>query len=637
MSKVKASLEEAREFASTEHALVDNTPPLLPDQGRVAPRGHAVINDANNNNEPVAYSCEQDRMNIGLRENVLSLEHDTVKGALRLKEIFEIAFQNFNDGVLPRHKAVTDYKAMFQWPPVTIGEPREILFSAPEDIKLPLYPIDKVYKSAEKKKDSTRVVAVGTAALEEAAHPIETRLRMYELKDSIRAPNVLLLDETVHGEVTEEVSLKLREMAFTDVFAFLRQELAKRQHDLDHLRDRLDAVGDEKANAGMIDDVTTIEKCSYEELAIVEKMLDKLRDQLNEVFNANIDIETFVEGYESTRDSNEQFFRRLEEENAEYISNINKDIDFIIQKKEDRLAKEAEEVEIHKTFTLDSNAAIQAIHREQTENWNQILELVETNVRLAHEREALVLRHLEEHAMDCQRRAVHDSWLEGCEAYQNKCEQARDVLETTTRWIESLRNFNNRMLDEVEKKNIHEEAFVTRVQEQLEYLETYRQYRTFSDELTHRKEVRANALQRLCRNIDLQIKEAQITLDPNKKRYAEEKIATERDLAEAKAAVQSLLERADREKKYWMPIEEQLDQARVEFDPPDIRADKTKVERKAQTVSRARAFLANEQETVDRDAINLRKLTTTNAIMERNHEKKRLAIKAADDESQAAM
>ena len=663
MSKVKAPLEEAREFASSPKGIGSDdeaapraagtnissaaesgalvvaadggavaAPPELPDAGKAATRGHTLIADAANNNEPVAYSCEQERMNYGLRAAVLSLEADTVKGALRLKEIFDIAFENFNDGILPRHKAVTDYKSMFQSPPVAVGEPQQILFDTEEDVKAPLYAVEKVYAQFPKKKDCPRAIAVGCASLEEAAHPIETRIRMLELKEGIRTPNVLLLNETVDGEITDEVVLKLREMAHTDVFAFLRQELARRQHDLDHLRDRLEATGEEKASAAMIDDVKTIERCSYEELSILEKMLEKMREQLDEVFNANGDIDAFVEGYEATRDANEILLRRLEEENAEAIANLSSDMDLVMRKKEERLTQEANDIEIHKTFTLDSNAAIQAVHREQTENWRQILELVDVNIKLANERERLVKRHLEEHATDCRRRAVVDAWIEGCEQYQEKCEQARNVLEATTKWLDALRNFNNRMLDEVEKKTIHEEAFITRVQEQLEYLDIYRTYRTYSDEMVHRKEVRANALQRIARNLDLQIKESQVTLDPHKQKYIDEKAVAEKDHEEAKATVQGLADRALREKKFWQPIEDQLEEAQVEFDPPDMRADKTKVERRAQVVSRARTFLAGEQEHVDRDALNLRKLATTNAMLAKNHEKKRATLRASQHE-----
>jgi hypothetical protein len=437
---------------------------------------------------------------------------------------------------------------------------------------------------------------------------------------------LLLLNRLALGDeaITDSVVIMFQELAQGDVFAFTRAELAKKQRELDSLREDITNVTHVKHEANVTGDMKTVEKLCYQEMELQEKVIDRLRQRIELIYECDSDIREYIAKYQGARETSETTLQSHTERNEDFAKRIGNDVQKLIAAKERMTVDDAALEEEHNRKMEDTSAKILDAQKKQTENWTQIFDLLDKNKQLAIQRRQLAEEQLALHATEVHRKAEIDAWFGGAQEFMDHLHRAQELSSLSRNWLSSLRKYVNYMCTTIENKKIDEEAWTMRVQEQLDYLKTYREFKLLADDLCHRKEMRVMSLLRIARNFALQIKEASATLDPNKKRYEVGVSEAETEAAQMKSQIQGLNERIAEQTKMWKVIEQSLEEAHVDFEPPDITAEKQLCEKKAQALSVAREFVNSEQETVDKDTMKLRKLKTSNQVAIEGLQKRRL-------------
>lgn len=630
-SRVKQPIAEAKEFASTldqqegeQQPQPDDGPTNDATGGGDAPsecpatiQATSVSEEEGSKNvrptlisdgdEPIAYASEQAQLNVGLRDQVLGVEAEGVSLSERCeREIRELRRLATDDIQNKRNTVMNNYTNLFKWPPIDDTAPKELA----EQNKLQVPPVD-VHGDVVTHKEFGTGHLTAIPLLEELSRPVPLLKRRQELKEKLTPVSVQLLKDQ---EITEQLLLQLHDLAQGDVFSVTRLELDKTTKAIEALLETLQSTSAAKEDALMTNDVRAAETYALREIDITEKIIDENRKRIEIIFQSDNDVKEFCDRYQKVQESAEKMLAVHQDSHEQLITALDND-QTVLQKSGEAAQDKAEEAEVAYTKELeDIKIKLRTNTQAQQQNWDQILALLEANKTLTKQREALVTKQLSKVAEEHHRIAQHDAFMAGNEAYLQEIVTARRIHVSALEWVHQIRRYVDTNCAQIENKKIDEEAWNMRVQEQLAYLDSYKQFKSFVDDVSHRKELRVMSLQRAIRNLQLQIDEAVQTLDPNKKKYEQEVQTSQKEVAQITSMLEQLAERAKEQKQRWRVVEESLEEAQVEFVPPDISAEKALCDKKTQALAVARQYVVTEQETVDKDTMKLRKLKTSNQV-----------------------
>lgn len=577
--------------------------------------------------QPLAYASEQEVLNMNLRSSVLAVEAESVKLAERFLEDLQ-AMKKSMDALNPKRvAALNEYTKIFAWPPIKETPSADIA----RDNELAA-PVDVVHKASKELSTAIQSFRDAPAPLDELTKPVLLLKRRAEIQSSLDQVSRLLLND---NEITEDVVVRLHEISQGDVFSFTRSELNQKQRELDALRDDLATATSGKKDALMTGDVRAAESFSYREIDIYEKIIARLRDRVQTILMCDSDVKEYCDKYQKTHELADVLLEKHQSRSQEWAASIAKDISKLSEVRKDMTQQDTDDEDAHAKKMEDTSVAIRSVNEQQMLNWEKICELMEFNRLLSTQRERLVTEQVALHAAEVHRRAAVDAWFAGSQDYLTQLEDAQSSAATSLQWVAQLRAYVNQLCTQVESKRIDEEAWQLRVQEQLEYLDAYKNFKTLVGEISHRKELRIISLQRVVRNLQLQIKEAVETLDPHTKKYEKEVEVANAEIGAIERQLGELKERSAEQQKMWKLVEESLEDAQVDFIPPDIATQKELCEKKTQALNVARQFVVAEQETVDKDTMKLRKLKTANQVAIDGLQKRR-ADRSVDGESSVA-
>ena len=610
MSRVKQSLEEAKEFAATNNG-ADDVPEITIPDPPVGASTFVLDGDGN----PVAYKFEQDLVNIRLRAAVVAVEDDAVKlsGTFidRTKELKKLA----DDTNARRNPAASEYRRLFLWPPVD----DTALSSIHDELSLSVA-VEELMRCSSAVDEVAKSASPCGSLLVELLKLVPLLRRKNDISAELQALHATLLQDQ---SITQDLIIELHDLAQGDVFAFLRSQIAPMQRALENIRDDFARTVQAKQDAEAVDDMQGIERSSYRLIDLASEIISKIDQRLREIFTADADVKAFSEKYDEVRGAAEQTLNAHESAAKERATKLLSDLELVSKA---RVAKEAEDARVsdqHLKRMENVNAEIVSTNQKQSAAWDTIFQQFEILKDLTTQRQDLVTKQIQYHAEECQRSAHVEAWLRGAESYVEHCKRSNDFTSAQLSWISQLRSYVDKMCGAIENKNVDEEAWNIRVQEQLDYLDAYKEFKLRSNEVIHRKDLRVQSLQRLSRNLQLQIQEATLVLDPNKKRYESELDTIAGEIADLGKQIEALTERNKAQQKEWKVVEEQLEDAQVDFTPPDITVEREMCDRKAQALSVVRAFVSAEQETVDKDTMKLRKLRTNNQVSIEGFNKRR--------------
>lgn len=559
-----------------------------------------------NGDEAIAYTSEQEQLNKTLRADVVRVEEEAVTKVGQFLEALHAMKKEMEQLNPRRTAALATYTKLFSWPEIPEKPMPDV--KADCDLKVDLATVERLSKDLESAVSAFRA---SPTYLDELTKPVAALRRKNELKAGLEPTSRLLLEDDT---VTEEIIIHLHEIAQGDVFGFTRAELQMKQRELDALKEDLINTSAAKHDALVTGDVRAAETLSFREIDIAEKIIERVSERVRIIFQCDTDVKEFCDKYQRTHQNADALLLDHESRMKERAAVFANDISRLMQRREEMTQQDADDEDAHAKKMEDSNVAIRAVHQQQQQNWDKIIELMEFQKVLASQRARLVEEQVALHASEVHRRAAVDSWFAGTQNMLTRLEDSQTSATTGLQWVAQLRSYVNTLCQQVEGKHIDEEGWQLRVQEQLDYLEAYKQFRGYIGDVVHRKELRVLSLQRVVRNLNLQIKEAVETLDPNAKKYEKEVQTAQTEMDSIAAQLVKLHERAAEQQKCWKVVEESLEDAQVDFVPPDIAAEKELCEKKAQALTLARQFVVAEQETVDKDTMRLRKLKTANQV-----------------------
>lgn len=646
MSRVKQPIAEAKEFAVSAGfsgaSLQENDGPVISvsaphqsqtpnsnDEAALATRqdsgavprlslkptdeASTFISDPDGN--AIAYTSEQQLLNMQLREAVITVENDSVALANRFLTIFE-SMRKDNNALFPRRTAtLSDFEKQYVWPALPQVEPQAIVnetatLAAAAEIRKMSSSVDAARRYSQECSNVFADLLRGGMSLK----------RRQEAQEALApASRLLLEDETI----TSDIIMAMHDLAQGDVFAYTKSELNSKQRELDALKDDLERTSAAKQDALHTGDVRTAETCTLREIDICERIIDRMRQRVEIIYQCDGDVREYSEKFRHTRDAADARLREHEEKVKEWMNKVTQDIDTLTTAKTS--AWEQNDVD-QKEFEEKKgicDAAIISVQNKQNENWEKIRELLEFNQTLASQRAKLVEEKVALNAAEAHRAAQYEAWSIGLEDYIEEVKSAQETIMKSSEWINAIHTYVHKASTKIEESDIDDEAWRLRVQEQLDYLKAYKNFKTLLDDITHRKEMRVMSLQRVVRNLQLQIKEAAATLDPNSKKYEADVLRAEDEIGKIETQLAELRQRAGEQHKQWKIIEESLERDRVDFIPPDIDAEKELCDKKSQALTIARQFVVSEQETVDKDTMKLRKLKTSNQVAIEGLQKRR--------------
>ena len=626
MSRVKQPIEDAKTFAASEEAAagaVEDPALVPPDMGpregrdghveRAGDRTTVIVGG-----EPMEfYTTEQDRVNVLLKDRVHEVEaafvalcraHTDAVAALRDEQLATKADRD------QRAKEFTDG---FRWPELAPVKSADIVAQ---------YSLECAADYVEGTAAAmTAVVPKHKASqdvLEKLRHKVNLNRTLEEYADLLTDVSAKLVDD---GPLAREVLLPLHHMAFSEEFNYVKGEMAKVDGRVQPLLEELARVRATKADAMAVEDINAVEEYSFREVDLQEQIMELQRKRLDVVVGASDDAGVFREKFYALRDKADEATKRhqglVEERVARLAVDMEKLADFATE--EENRDKEAQ-----KAFVTDidrRNEELLAVTQQERDVWAKIMQLLEQRAELAAKREGIVKGKFQAIGQNCKRRADFEALSKGIMHHTALLEATKESLALAQRYADDVAHYVAGMCAVTEKKDVEEEAVRLRIKEQQAYLEMYTAYRHDVDELVHRKETRVLAANRMARHLELEIREATETLDPNKRRYEADHAELQGEVARLVEQLAALAAKAQQQSELWKPTEEQLEEDGVEFDPPDIVAERERCERKTAALNNARDFVTAEQETVDRDTMSLRKLRTSAQVAQDGLDKRRQA------------
>jgi hypothetical protein len=481
-------------------------------------------------------------------------------------------------------------------------------------------PVDEVQRRGKEPKTDAVAAHDAHVALKDLSKPLALEREVDERGATVRAPVTALLDDP---GLTFEVLLPLHRYTFANDFAFVHRELGQLQKDGDALAAELKQTIATRLEAEQVNDAQAAETLHWHEITIREKMLKLARSRVDAASSASTDANEFVENTTKVREDAATRIKASYELLTGLADKLTNDMTATAA----LLTSETDRHQALDKAEKDRAAELQATMRNATQErktvWEEVLALLERDhkacatIRSTHE--ALI-----DHAIRRSRRQMEfEAFTSGVVAHSELLDGVRENLDVARRLRDDVREYVGAMEAKLDAKGLVEEAVRLRHEQQLAYLREYGEYMSVAHDLKHRKETRIVAVRRLARNLELQIREAQHLLDPNTQKY-------ERDLTASKDTVERLLgdtlqihERASKERDLWKPVEELLEEDDVDFDPPDLRMERELCDRKTAALSVAREYVTGEQEYVDRDAMELRKVKTAAKVAVEAYETRR--------------
>ena len=423
----------------------------------------------------------------------------------------------------------------------------------------------------------------------------------------------------------EQVGLPLHRAAFANDFAFARAELAKETKNAAAIEQELATVEDARSDAEHIGDANAARELHYRELELREALLKIARARVDAAAYTAVDAQDFAANAEALRDEAAAREAKYGQTHADVTDRLAADMERTATLLSDETTRNKDLADEETAAMKQIDARIDAAVKERLSVWENIRKLLQRDAALvaeAAEARTALVAHVQRSE---QRKAEFNSFTSGLVAHSNLLDGVSGHLDAAQRLRDELAAYHSTMSGVLDAKGLAEESRAMRHKEQLAYLESYTAYRLTGHELVHRKETRIVATRRLVRNLELQIREAQHLLDPNRAKYEKERDEASSLAATLAADVKALDDRIEREQRLWQPVEEQLEDDGVDFEPPAIVSEKHNVERKAQSLAVARDYVVAEQEHVDRDALSLRKVKTAQKINHEDFEHRRAA------------
>ncbi|KAJ9445720.1 69 kDa paraflagellar rod protein [Diplonema papillatum] len=418
------------------------------------------------------------------------------------------------------------------------------------------------------------------------------------------------------------VLVKIHDLANTDVFMFIKNELRQSQEKLDLLLQKYEEAEAAKKSALVLDDVKTAEDSHQKSISALEACIQVTRGRLSQVTMGDSDGGTFKGKYESHRRESEAVMKGLQEEKGHLKEKLLQDLDALAAHGEAKAKENSAAVQEHTDAIAKSNEKLDELTKRQDALYEEIERLTIAARVLGDERAAEVTRHVERTEEEERRKR---EYTEFSEVFSEHTRRLDDILKHTEEALAVMDGVQQSLTEGcrlVEGKEIDSELTDLHKAELLRYLDYFKKYVVKTNELMLSRRTRIAGIRRVKRLAEAQLMLCHQSLDPNKSKYKDELAlltSQESDLVQELENLQAaqLQQEAD-----FAPTESMLEELDIDFVPPTIEKKELETLLRSQLLDLTKGIIDKEQDEVDKEVTTVRKLRSDLTLGKEQHTKK---------------
>ena len=426
---------------------------------------------------------------------------------------------------------------------------------------------------------------------------------------------------TVHPLVT--IILQLHELVHTDVLQFIKKELTKSGDKIGILMDQVNQTEQEQSEAIASEDIDKADKSHVATIALLEKLISQIRGRLSQIMMGSGDTNTYRGQYEQKEQEGTSTIRKLKSDNELLRTDIVSDLQTLVLKGEQASEEAAVKTKLYEDFQKTSRQELSQNSRRQDEIWEDIERLLSEMRMLAEDRQNYLTHHLQVTEAEEKRKREYAEYSEVYAEHTRRLEDLLMSTETSLKLVGSVSDYFHKGCEVVASKNVESELQDIRMSELKRYLEVFRRYAIKGNDLLLKRKTRLQGIRRQIRNCEAQVALCSESLDPNRGRYKDELIRLSQEESSIDKIVSDMSERFAQQELEFTPTEDLLEELEIDFVPPRIENKEIESDHRKRLLKMNKQFVGKEQEEVDKEVTDLRKLHTDTSLGKEVISKKR--------------
>lgn len=415
---------------------------------------------------------------------------------------------------------------------------------------------------------------------------------------------------------------QMMKLVHTDVLAVVVEELKATSPRLQELLKELDLNERERNLALQLNDVQEASSRHLRSVQLLEDLIELIRKRLNDLMLGTGDPEDFSSSYGGITKESTAILKNFKMKKEELKTGIESDIETTKLGLLQEAAKDSEQAEAADESFKESMELLQKNVVQQDTLWNSMLESMDQMKKLGEDRASQVQAHIEMVEKEAKRRYVYADFVTAANLHLTNLHEALKHTEAAHQMACAVDNYFSQGFAKAKAKSVEEKLDQMKIKEMQQYCEVFRKYCLTAGDLVDRKEKRLNGINRLLKNLDFELSMATETLDGDREKY-------EKDSKEYRRRGEQLLKEILRLKASlehatadFRVTEEQLEESGIDFVPPELELQEYMAEKKRNYLEKKRALLYDDQQELDRDSTEVRKLdsqvkTTADVTQER--------------------
>ena len=413
------------------------------------------------------------------------------------------------------------------------------------------------------------------------------------------------------------------DLVHTDVLQYIKGELAVSGEKLKTLLAECDRLEIEQEEFTHRDDIASADVAHKSSVSTLEKIITIVRSRLSQISMGSSDTGTFQGKYLQNTNQSRSMLSDFRNEKEDLRTNLLADLQSLTKFGEDASKTNADLLKNYDSSQQKSNSYLTRLTREQDDLWQQVEGMVAEIRSIGDRKSSALTEHLI--ATECEEKRKRE-YVEFSEVFAEHSRRVQSMVkntDTALMVLDSADDFINKGCSIIDAKDVAEEQGDIKLAELNRYLSVFRKYCLKIGDLIVKRKARLSGIQRLRRNAESQLALCSETLDPNKNKYKAEIAQLNVQELEVKENITDLLHRLAQQEADFQPSEELLEELGVEFTPPKLEHKEMEAGKRKLLLKITKDIVGKEQEEVDREATDLRKLHTDTSLGKEVVERKR--------------
>lgn len=390
----------------------------------------------------------------------------------------------------------------------------------------------------------------------------------------------------------------------------MKQMLSDTEEQINELKNKIDRSETSRQRSVQEEDLRAAETHFEASLELQEQLIDIILFRLNQLLD-KASKSRLIENLEKLEEQSEDQIAESKAINRELKLKIADDIAKLAQKELDENAawksreQEFEDMLKRTTVDLADNAKKQdAVWKEMAESFKVLQKLSDERTKRLGEWMVKVEDHDRARIDYLQTVAVCQDHTQTLEYLKHDTDTCENLIVQFEEFIEIAIRQTKEVADKTST-----EGDVLALDEQKRYLGLFRRFYMQLGELLFKKQKRLEEVDRMIRSCEFQIDFCKETLDPDLRRYRDQLKDLQIRRVEVSDRVSRLQIRGDDRASQFMPHEDALHKAGIEFDSPLLEMHEHVVDCRARVLEQRQKFIRRDkEELVDRETVSIDEL-----------------------------